>query len=151
VPDLTEQGYAFYDALMHVITTTTGLHLEAAPNECDTCYCDMTGAMALNGKKRGLILLSANKPDLRAICSYMTGTPADNVTDEDIVDTLAELVNMTAGGAKLRLGDTEHAFNLSTPFVVKGDNTELNTKSKGKIVSQILSNGEISLMLTVVY
>ena len=151
MPDLTEQGYAFYDALMHVITTTTGICLEASPGESVTCFRDITGAMALNGIKSGLILLSANEPDLRVICSHMTGTPADNVTGEDIEDTLAELVNMTAGGAKLRLSDTEHVFSLSTPFVIRGDNTTLVSERKTIVMSQALSNGEISLVLTVVY
>jgi len=60
---------------------------------------------------------------------------------------MCEIANMTAGNAKLRLSDTDYAFNLSTPFALMGQNMALTVKTKTYLFSKKIGNNEISLNL----
>ena len=149
-----EFGVIFADALTEVIFKLTGFSFEALPvkSEHDVEFDGMIGGMSLRGdKKSGLIFISAGEYDLKILCSYMTGVPKDAVTKDDIGDALCELVNMTAGNAKLRLGDTDYMFSLSSPFIIRGRDMSITTKDRVNVVSRVLGNGQVSVRMKVVY
>jgi len=144
-------GLVFSDSLIEVISTVSGTALEILSQDKDNGFDDITGMMSLSGNKPGTLFVSANNNDVRMLCSYMIGVPPEEVAQNDIYDTLCEIVNMTAGSVKLRLSDTDYAFSLSQPFVLKGDGMSIIAKDKTHIISRTFGNGRISVKLKVVY
>jgi len=137
----------FSHALVNVVATVSGFALDILPQESNTDIDEIAGVMCLSGKKQGLLFISAKEKDVRLLCSYMTGTFPEEVAVADLKDTMCEIANMTAGNAKLRLSDTDYAFNLSTPFALTGESMALTVKTKTYLISKKIGNNEISLNL----
>ncbi|MCL2636898.1 MAG: chemotaxis protein CheX [Oscillospiraceae bacterium] len=144
-------GQLFTESLIDDISTITGFSLEVMSQERDESFEEMVGVMSLKGAKNGTLFISANEPDIKMLCAYMIGAFPEEVTEADIRDTLCELVNIVAGSAKLRLSDTDYAFNLSQPFVFTGQNMSIASKDKTRVISRTVGNDELSLKLKVVY
>jgi len=144
-------GSIFADALKEVISITTGFSFEISSEEYDPGFEEITGLMSLNGKNNGMVFISADERAMRRICSYMTGLHDNDIAVKDIEDALCELVNMTAGSAKLRFNTSDDAYFLSPPFVLRGNNMSMITKKRVNVISIALGNGEISVKLKVVF
>jgi len=141
----------FADVTIDVISTVSGFSLTVQSQEKDKRLEAITGFMNLNGKKGGTLFMSAKESDIRVLCSYMTGAPQAEITEDDIEDAVCELVNMIAGGVKLRLSDTDYMFNITQPFAITGENVSIVTKKRAHVISSTLGNEEISVKLRVVY
>jgi len=148
---LDKLSLIYSESLTDVIATTAGIRLLTDYVDNDNTFDDITGVMILKGKESGILSVSAKKSVVRILCSAITGVPEDDVTDDDLDDTMCELVNMTAGSAKLRMSGTTYMFSLTQPFVLKGKDMSVVTKSITNVISCILSNGEISVKIKAVY
>ena len=144
-------GFVFSDVLLEVISTSSGFSFEVLSQENDYDFDAITGVMNLNGDKGIMLFVTANEPDMRELCSCMIGVHADEVTTPDIEDALCEIVNMAAGGAKLRLSDTDYSFKISQPFIIRGDNMTILTKKRAHMISRTLGNSELSLKLKIIF
>ena len=144
---IDELGVIFADALAEVVGTMTGAQLVCLPQEDDAGLFDISGAMFLRGETGGMLFISANEPDIRILCSGMIGVAKEEATQQDIEDALCEFVNMTAGNVKLRLSDPEHAFTLSSPFIIRGRDVSVAVKNKKHAVTRIAGDGEVYLKL----
>jgi CheY-specific phosphatase CheX len=142
-----ELGLVFTEVLSEIVLKFSGTSLGAISSEPDNSLDAVTGVMSLAGEKGGTLLISACETDLRILCSRMTAVPFEDVTPEEAEDAMCELVNMTAGSAQLRLGGMGHAFALTMPFVLRGDNMLLKPKKRVEIATKFLSDGELSLKL----
>ena len=140
----------FSDALAEVIATVTGVDLQCLTSEEDGGFEEITGVMSLCSKKGGILFITTKEQDIRVLCSRMIGVPQEKVTREDIEDAICEFVNMTAGSAKLRLSDRDYMITLSSPFVIKGKDITVATKTKTHVISKHLGNGEISVILKLI-
>ncbi|MCL2800656.1 MAG: chemotaxis protein CheX [Treponema sp.] len=143
--------FIFADSLLEIIKKMTGFPLDILSYEDDSNFDEITGVMNLNGKNHGLLLISADENTIRIICSFMTGIKKEEITKNDIEDTLCELVNMTAGSAKLRLSKLDFVFNLTSPFLFKGQNMHITGNNRVHIVSVVLGNEEIKIKIKIVY
>ena len=148
---LDKLGLVYSQALIEVVGTVSGIHLQVGSRETDNNFDDITGVMYLNGKKSGMLFVTARESDVRVLCSHMIGVSQKEVTAADIDDTMCELVNMTAGSAKLRLSDTDYMFSLLQPFVIKGKNVSIVTKSITQVEAGTLTGAEVSVRFKVVY
>ena len=148
---LDKLGLVYAEALTEVVATVTGIHLQVSSRETNYGFDDITGVMYLNGKKSGMLFVTANEDDVRVLCSRFTGVPAAEVTTDDMDDTMCEFVNMTAGNAKLRLNDTDYMFSLLQPFVIKGKDVSIVTKSITHIESGTLTDGNVSISFKAIY
>ena len=146
-----ELGSIFTGALTEVVSKISGFSLDASETAKDESFNEITGVMSLNCKRGGVIFISADEPDMRILCSSMIGVSEDEVTREDILDALCEIVNMTAGNAKVQLHETEHMFTLSTPFILSGNNMTIVSKKRSTVISRVLGNGKLSVKLKIVY
>jgi len=144
-------GDIYIDAIMEVVATVSGVHLEVESREPDNSFDDIIGVMYLHGNKNGMFFVTANEPSVRILCSHMIGAAPADVTLDEIDDTMCELVNMTAGSAKLRLSDTDFMFSLLQPFVIKGNDISIVTKSITQVEAATLTGGDVSIRLKVVY
>jgi len=148
---LDELSMAFSGALTEVIATVTGVHLNVVSRDHNNDFNDITGVMYLNGKKSGMLFVTANESDIRVLCSKFIGASLDEVTPEDLSDTMCEFVNMTAGNAKLRLSNTDYMFTLLQPFVIKGKDLSIVTKRITHVEAGTLSDGEVTIRFKAVY
>ncbi len=148
---LDKLGFVFADVTIEIVSTIAGFSLAIASSEQDGGFHEMIGAMQLSGKNSGTLFISASERDLRALCSAMTGAAQGEIETGDMDDALCELVNMVAGNAKLRLGNTAYSFNLTTPFLLKGGDISLTTKRRIPIISSTLSSSELSLKVKVIF
>jgi len=144
-------GQNCLDALSEVVSTVTGIRLEEGSRDSNTDFDDITGVMYLAAKKNGMLFVTAKKEDVRVFCSKFIGVPLDEVTSDDMDDTMCEFANMTAGNLKLRLSDSEYIFTLSQPFVIKGKDASIVLKSITKVEAGTLTNGEVSISFKVIY
>ena len=144
-------SYIFVDALTEVISKMAGLSLNLLSSEADNTFEENTGVMSLNGINQGMLFISARENTMRIICSSMTGIPENEVKTTDIEDTLCELVNMTAGSAKLRTNNLEQTYTITPPFILNGNNLSIKTKKRINVISRILGNEEVSLKLKVIF
>ena len=144
-------SFIFVDALTEVISKMAGISFDILSTEVDSGFDEITGVMSLNGANFGLIFISAEEASLRVICSYMTGIPGNEITKDDLEDAVCEIVNMTAGNAKLRTNNAEQIYEISPPFVISGENMSVNTKKRTNIISRVLGNGEISIKLKLIF
>ena len=152
ISTVRELGGLFSEVLVDVISTTTGIYMDIGQTDDVSELNEMTGAMALTGEKQGMLFISASEADATVLCSFMTGMTTDEITNDDKEDVLCEIVNMTAGNTKLRLGDSEYKFTLSTPFLIKGQNVSIATKKRVQLISGTLSDGsDVTLRLTIMY
>jgi len=148
---LEKLGQVYLEALKEVIATVTGIHLNVGSREPNIDFNEITGVMCLNGKRNGLLFVTANADDVKTMCSHFIGVTPEEVTSDDLDDTMCEIVNMTAGSAKLRLGGSEYMFSLLQPFVIKGKDVSIITKSITAVEAGTLTNGDISVDYKIVY
>ena len=148
---LEELSLVYLEALTEVIATVTGIHLQPGSRESNKDFGDITGVMYLHGNKSGVLFVTANKDDVRMLCSRFIGVSPKEVLPDDMDDIMCEIVNMTAGNAKLRLGETDYMFSLLQPFVIKGKDVSIVTKSITHIEAGTLTDGEISVSYKVIY
>ena len=151
VSTLGELGAVFATSLEEVVSTVTGVLLAAMPSPANTGFDELVGFMSLHGKKNGVLFISAQEDGVRTLCARMLGLPKDVIAPGDVQDMMGEIVNMTAGNAKLRLAESEYMFQLSTPFVMTGKEMSVVAKKLTQAAMSILSDEEISLKLKVVY
>jgi chemotaxis protein CheX len=79
---------------------------------------DISGVIGISGEAKGAVTMSMKTELAVLITSKLTGTQHDYLDDE-VVDTLGEMVNIIAGNVKKEL---EEYFNLtiSLPSIIKG-------------------------------
>ena len=148
---LDKLGFIFADVTVEIVSMIAGFSLAIASSEQDGNFLERVGAMQLSGKNSGTLFISAREYDLRAFSSAMIGVPQDEVSGDDMDDALCELVNMVAGNAKLRLGNTAYSFNLTTPFLLKGQDISLTTKKRIPIIARTLTGEELMLKMKVIF
>jgi len=146
-----ELGLIYTEALTNVVEKVSGVKLKVVFQDDDDGLEELTGVMSLNGKKSGVLLISANAADLRVLCSCFIGVSLSEVTMGDLEDTVCEFANMTAGNAKLSLSGTDYMFNLAPPFAFKGNNVSIIAKERTHLICRTLSDGVVSVKLKIMY
>ena len=142
-------GEIFSNVLSDTITTTTGLSLEIIDE--DESFDELIGLITLNGNNHGMIIVSASYDTIRTLSAEMTGTLRNEVTLNDIYDTLCELVNITAGNAKLRFNIAEDIYVLSPPFIIHGKEMSIITKNRIDFISRTLKGDDLTIKLKVIF
>jgi len=90
---------------------------------------DITALIGLSGPARGIVVLSFPVNTALSIVSRLLGSEV-RVVDESLLDSVAELVNIVAGGAKAKLHADDPPIDLSLPTVVRGQRYSVEHPSK---------------------
>lgn len=77
----------------------------------------VTGFVAIGGAWQGTVLLEVSDTLSHTFGGQMLGIPPDEVTEQDVADSLGELANMVGGNIKSLLPAPSH---LSMPSVAEG-------------------------------
>ena len=88
---------------------------------------ELTGIMGLSGEASGSIIVSFTEKAACKLTSNMLGETFDEI-NEDVIDSVQEIVNLIAGQAKTMLAETEYKFKISIPTCVIGKNHQVNHK-----------------------
>lgn len=114
---------AFVEALRETLATMAMLELEVESIEeanHGAIQADLAATIGLSGTGRGMLLITLASELAPQIAAAMLGMDASEIGDEEAGDTIAELANMTAGGAKRAFANTPFAFNLALPTRIVG-------------------------------
>ncbi|MFP6597503.1 MAG: chemotaxis protein CheX [Candidatus Hydrogenedentota bacterium] len=86
--------------------------------------------MGISGRATGNVALSLPSQTALAIVGQLMSETYTSITD-DVIDGIAEMVNMLAGSAKAKMNvDRETPMDLSLPTVVSGDNYKVKYPTK---------------------
>jgi len=87
---------------------------------------DICGIINVLGEAKGLVVVSFPAPVAKALTALLTGRTKDDI-DEDVTDTVGELVNIIAGNAKRGL--EEFRLQISLPSVIQGGGHQMTWPS----------------------
>lgn len=90
---------------------------------------DISALIGLSGPARGIVSLSFPATTALSMVSRLIGSDT-RVIDDTVIDAVAELVNIVAGGAKAKLTGGGTPIDLSLPTVVRGSNYSVDYPSK---------------------
>ena len=80
----------------------------------------ISGTMGLSGAAEGFVAITFTDSLARKLVCRMLQMQPGEEKEEDIRDTVGELMNIIAGAAKADLINTAHSFQLSLPTVIVG-------------------------------
>jgi CheY-specific phosphatase CheX len=129
---------ALAHALKDIFTTMFGTGIEIVSHELVPDLPHISSMIGFGGELSGFVALHFSQDMACRIGAGFLGMPMDRL-DETVRDTLAELVNMVAGGLRNQLSSDHEMFKLSLPSVVEG--LEYSTRGPA---------GSLELMLGVV-
>jgi len=87
---------------------------------------DISGIMGISGEAKGLVVLSFPARLAQEITGQLTGQ-AKEALDDDVTDTVGELVNIITGNAKKGL--EEFRLQISLPSIVQGNSHQVTWPS----------------------
>ena len=111
----------------------------------------ISGVMLLLGDKKKLATISMSYNTAQNIVSYMTGLDFNDISNEEIYDGAAELVNMVLGRAKVFLVNTEDYFEITPPFTVIGDDHKFIIKTKLNEYNKVFILDDIELFISIFF
>ncbi|MCB9845201.1 MAG: chemotaxis protein CheX [Phycisphaeraceae bacterium] len=117
---ITRTIQPFIEAAAHVFQTMLNLELRHQPPrsiEQDTSHHDVSGVIGMSGDVVGVVILSFPADSAARIVEAFAGQ-AIPLQSDDFADAVGELVNIIAGNAKSRFGDT--TVSIGFPSVVLG-------------------------------
>ena len=119
-------------ALSNVLQTMSGLEAEIAfvqPADGPLNEIEFSGFMVMTRVRPSVLTISATRPAIMTILSYMTGEMPDELSEQELNDGVCELVNMVAGEVKSRLNDSERAYGLTSPIAAQGSSLRFSLKN----------------------
>jgi len=114
---------------------------------------DITALIGLAGRTRGTVALSFPVTTALAMVSRLTDNTT-RVVDATVLDAVAELVNIVAGGAKAKMtGEGADVLSLGLPIVVRGQRYNVDYPSNATWLEVPFSSdlGPFSLRVTFEY
>lgn len=127
----------FINSLINTLEMMIGVAAESKPpyvKEDSVTPGDITGIIGFAEKDiSGSIALSFPEDTALKIYNAMTGDNMLKIT-KDVEDSIGELANIVAGGAKTVLATEGLSFHISIPSVVVGRNHTINHKADAPIV-----------------
>ena len=78
---------------------------------------EVSGLIGFSGTYHGMVVVSLSRDTAISITETMLGQRPESI-DEDVIDTVGEVTNMIAGGAKAKL--EQYQLNISLPTVICG-------------------------------
>lgn len=145
-----EIAEVFVEALRETLSTMALLDLEVEAIESANqaaIQADIGATIGLSGSGKGMVLITVSSALAPRVAASMLGMEPEEIGAEEASDTVAELANMIAGGAKRAFASTELAFNLSLPKRIVGAKPAIAPPScvPGTLVRARVSGEELQL------
>jgi len=125
------------DSLVNVLGTMAAMKVRPGKPSIKTeqsARGDVTGVMSMFGPAaRGSIAITFTAPVILELAQRMLRETYPGI-NEMVVDLAGEITNMVIGGAKAKLEEQGHKFDMSLPTLVAGANHIVMHKTQGKTV-----------------
>ncbi|MFZ5813972.1 MAG: chemotaxis protein CheX [Bacillota bacterium] len=125
----TELTEAFAEAAVHVLQEMLGTQVERGAQRVESTVLhaeEVTVLVGLTGEMSGLCLLTMPNATAYAVVGAMMGEPVESL-DEIGRSAVAELGNMIAGAATIKLEQQGISSNITPPSVLQGRSPEIAT------------------------
>lgn len=110
---------------------------------------DITGIIGFAEKNvTGSVALSFPKGAALKMFSALTGEVVSEIT-RDVEDSIGELANIVAGGAKTVLASEGLSFHISIPSVIVGPNHSITHKGRTPVIVVPFIVGEFKFVLEI--
>ncbi len=123
----------FIESVQEIFTTMLGVQARRGKvgiTDAEKSPGDLVALIGISGRATGNVALSLPSQTALAIVGQLMSETYTSITD-DVIDGIAEMVNMLAGGAKAKMNvDGETPMGLSLPTVVSGDNYKVKYPTK---------------------
>lgn len=132
----TELTEAFADAAVHVLQEMLGTSVEQGSERVESSVLradEVTVLVGLTGEVSGLCLLTMPNVTAFAVVGAMMGETVDTL-DEIGRSAVAELGNMIAGAATIKLEERGISSNITPPSVLQGRSPEIATPNLERCV-----------------
>lgn len=142
------------EAVSDVFITMVGLELNEIKERGvvpEVSKGEITGVMMVLSERNALLSMTLSKKNAAIIVSFMTGIASSELTDEELYDGVAELVNMIAGRAKALLAGTDYHYRITPPLTIVGENHFILYKKNVPQLSLEFEAGETKLHLDLTY
>ena len=138
----------FVAAAMQVLDTELGGEMSrkaSVARQAGALGADVAVLVGVTGGVRGVIALTMPTETALAIAGIMMGEPVPAL-DEISRSAVAELGNMVAGLATVKLEQVGYVSNITPPSLVTGHNTEISTVGTERVVTVLVTSfGELSV------
>jgi CheY-specific phosphatase CheX len=146
------QHQSFIEGLCEAVGKMTGFCVNEVGRDDLRLKCiDISGGMILSGERNALLVVGVSRKTASNLISYMVGMDAADLAEEELADGISELVNMTAGIAKIKMAECGTNFNLSSPFAVTGDNIRVTVKKHIKRYEYAIGCEDVILSIGIFY
>ncbi|MDQ1709722.1 MAG: chemotaxis protein CheX [Frankiaceae bacterium] len=118
--------HQIHEICQEIWESLLGMDLEMSEEAGDPfadCKRTFTGFVNIGGAWQGTVLLEVSDTLSHRFGGQMLGIPADEVTSQDVGDSLGELTNMVGGNIKSLLPSPS---NLSIPSVAEGSDYSIS-------------------------
>jgi chemotaxis protein CheX len=143
---------AFAGAAVHVLHEMVGTTVERGAHRIEQAVLhadDVTVLVGITGEVNGLCLLTMPNRTAYAVVGAMMGETVDAL-DEIGRSAVAELGNMIAGAATIRLEDQGIASNITPPSVLQGNHPEISIPNLERSVVPLHTGlGSITLHISI--
>lgn len=152
--DMEQMAILLSNAIADVITTMTGFDVSVDP-DCSSPEKigpgeSIIGAMAIFGSVNGIISLTTDVDSAKVVVAYMTGIMPTDLTQADIHDGMAELVNMLVGRIKADMDREDFKLTITSPFSILGKDIDMVFKDKENRICRRFVAGDVEMMLGLV-
>lgn len=125
--------------VQEVWSSMLGLEVDPVDIEVEKGEPSVAGSVGVTGATDCLISLEISEAGARQLAAAMFGLGEDDVSDDDIGDTVGELTNMVGGNIKSLLPEPS---TLSLPVVASGKIPTLKVVGGTELLKQtFISNG----------
>lgn len=94
------------------------LHNPYLIKRTETFDWDISGVIGIAGQTRGVVVISFSDSLACSLTSRLIGSETNKIND-DVIDTIGEVVNIIAGNAKK--GFESYRLMISLPSIIKGN------------------------------
>ena len=125
----------FMDAVVNVLGTMSGTQValkELLPALDYKPQGDVSSIIGISGEHgEGMVALAFYEPLAKKLVSRLLGLQTEELSQEDLMDGIGELVNMISGKAKTGLSEASGVlYRLSLPSIIKGADHQIAGRPK---------------------
>ncbi|MFZ5354639.1 MAG: chemotaxis protein CheX [Bacillota bacterium] len=149
VDDVGVSGFYFSNTIKDIMRTMTGLEVfeEKVTGEVlKEIKQQISGVIVITGPKNIMFSLSMSEYSAKGVVSSMTGIKMEELEWEDLIDGIAELVNVAAGKIKAKLCTSGDNYICMLPYTIYGDNHHIIHKNKKASLLRMYHNDRLVML-----
>lgn len=152
--DQTFSNWFFSNTIKEIMFTMTGLEVNEEKVTEDSIIDlkeQISGVIMLIGNKRIMISLSMSLFTAKNLVGAMTGLKPEGLSEDDLTDGAAELVNIIAGKIKAKLSSAGEHYDILLPYSILGDNHSIIHKNRTAALLRMYHTEKVAVIAKVFF